>query len=57
MSGLETKREIEQTITSGSYKSWTIGITDNTAFARALSRGLRFGELYFRWSFDYLMKG
>ena len=35
MSGLETKREIEQTLASGSYGSWTFGIPDNTAFARA----------------------
>lgn len=35
MSGLEIKREIEKTIASGSYGSWTIGLTDSTAIARA----------------------
>ncbi len=35
MSGIEIKREIEKTIASGSFVSWTIGVTDSTAIARA----------------------
>ena len=33
---IEIKREIEKTIASGSFGSWTIGLTDRTAIARAL---------------------
>ena len=49
MSGLETKREIEQTLASGSYGSWTIGITDYTAFARAQ---LQNPECWHSWQAD-----
>ncbi len=35
MSGIEIKLEIEKTIASGSLGSWTIGVTDSTAIARA----------------------
>jgi len=35
MSGIEIKREIEKTIASGSFGSWTIGVTDSTAITRA----------------------
>ena len=36
MSIIEIKRQIEKTIASGSFGSWTIGLTDRTAVARAL---------------------
>lgn len=49
MSGLETKREIEQTLASGSYGSWTFGIPDNTAFARAR---LQNQECWHSWQAD-----
>ena len=35
MSGIEIKREIEKTTASGSFGSWTIGVTDSTAITRA----------------------
>ena len=49
MSGLEIKRAIEKTIASGSYGSWTIGVTESTAIARAR---LQNPECWHSWEAD-----
>ena len=49
MSGIEIKREIEKTIASGSFASWTIGVTDSTAIARAR---LQNPECWHSWQAD-----
>ncbi len=49
MSGIEIKREIEKTIASGSFGSWTIGVTDSTAITRAR---LQNPECWHSWQAD-----
>ena len=49
MSGIEIKREIEKTIASGSFASWTIGVTDSTAIAKAR---LQNPECWHSWEAD-----
>ncbi|MFQ5677530.1 MAG: hypothetical protein ACE5G1_16695 [bacterium] len=53
MNSVEIKQEIESIIAHDSYPSWTIGLTDNPTFTKALHRN---PECWHHWRADTAME-